>query len=236
MFSMFVLLLICVLTNGFWFGSPAKTTKLTTVVPILNKTQECRQQMTFQQMKDILRQHPCAFENNIGIYLSRTRRDVDPNKIDIKAIHATVNDHRTMINYLINNSVNTTMLGEAILDHHSKAGPILSSWRDIFHLLFIIILIGFVVYFLICRTGLFPQRYCISIFSNCFISQVKDELEQQREQLKQQQEQVQQLMKQLIEQQKIIKTKPIRRKTQDQQSMKSDSGETIRYNEGYISD
>ncbi|CAF3770392.1 unnamed protein product, partial [Rotaria sp. Silwood1] len=173
---------------------------------ILNKTQECRRQMSFQQMKDLLKQHPCAFENSIGIYHSRIRRDVDPNTIDIKAIHATVNDHRTMINYLINNSVNTTMLGEAILDHHRKAGPILSSWRDIFHVLFIIILIGFIVYVLICRTGLFPQNYCISIFSSCFISEIKDEVQQQREQLEQQQQKVQELMKQLIEQQKKIKT------------------------------
>ncbi|CAF1413895.1 unnamed protein product [Rotaria sordida] len=234
---MFILLLICVSTNGLLFRSRAKTTKLTTVATILNETQtqECRRQMTLQQMKDILKQHPCAFENNIEIYLLRTRRDVDPNKIDIKAIHATVNDHRTMINYLINNSVNTTMLGDAILDHHKKTGPILSSWRDIFHLLFIIIFVGFILYFFICRTGLFPQRYCISTFSSCFVSEVKNELQQQREQLQQQQQQVQQLVKQLIEQQKIIKTKPIRRRRQDQQSIRSNSNETVQYNEGYMS-
>ncbi|CAF4330196.1 unnamed protein product, partial [Rotaria sordida] len=67
MISIFILLLICVSTNGWWFGSRAKTTKLTTVATILNETQtqECRQKMTLQQMKDILKQHPCAFENNI---------------------------------------------------------------------------------------------------------------------------------------------------------------------------
>jgi hypothetical protein len=61
-----------------------------------------------------------------------------------------------MVNYFINSSTNTTFIADTINNHHSRNGPILTSWRDIVDLIFITLLIGFLIYFLLCRTGSTP--------------------------------------------------------------------------------
>ncbi len=84
------------------------------------------------------------------------KRNTDAGTMDIHALQTKINDHRTMINYLINNSINATFVVHAINNHHSETGPILTSWRDLIDLFFISFLIAYFTYFLLCRTGFSP--------------------------------------------------------------------------------
>jgi hypothetical protein len=51
--------------------------------------------------------------------------------MDIKAIQATINDHRTMISNIINNSINSSNIQQAVLNHYSNTAPVCNSWRDV---------------------------------------------------------------------------------------------------------
>ncbi|CAF2066630.1 unnamed protein product, partial [Rotaria magnacalcarata] len=53
---------------------------------------------------NLLKRYPCAFIENEIEQNRRTRRDSNAGNLDIHALQTTINDHRTMINYLINNS------------------------------------------------------------------------------------------------------------------------------------
>ncbi|CAF2048211.1 unnamed protein product, partial [Rotaria magnacalcarata] len=76
--------------------------------------------MSLQEIMNLLKRYPCAFiENEIEKNL-RIRRDSNAGNLDIHALQTTINDHRTMINYLINNSMNATYVTNAISSHHSN--------------------------------------------------------------------------------------------------------------------
>jgi short subunit dehydrogenase-like uncharacterized protein len=90
----------------------------------------------------------------------RDKRQVHAGSVDINALQTTINDHRSMINYLINNTINTTVMSNAIMDHHTNTLPILASWRDWIDVMIVLFMIGYVIYKLIMRFG---SRSCDSI-------------------------------------------------------------------------
>ncbi|CAF5229127.1 unnamed protein product, partial [Rotaria magnacalcarata] len=63
-----------------------------------------QRQMSLQEIMNLLKRYPCAFIENEIEQNRRTRRDSNAGNLDIHALQTTINDHRTMINYLINNS------------------------------------------------------------------------------------------------------------------------------------
>ncbi|CAF1506335.1 unnamed protein product [Adineta steineri] len=90
--------------------------------------------MTLKQIVILLTKQPCAQIIEKEDQRQVNKRNTDAGNVDIHALQTTINDHRTMINYLINNSINATYVSDAITNHHSKTGPILNSWRDIIDL------------------------------------------------------------------------------------------------------
>lgn len=120
---------------------------------------------TLEHLIQFLQQQPCVqiVEMMNTKNHSKMKRNTDASgNIDVYALQTTINDHRTMINYLINNSINATYVNNAIDDHHSKTGPIFTSWRDLVDLLMLsCFLFGF-IYYCICRTGISPCDKTIS--------------------------------------------------------------------------
>ena len=95
--------------------------------------QYCEIFLTYNKMARLLSRNTCqtfdipkANQNNHP----RNKRQVHAGDFDIKAIQTTVNDHRTMIEYLFNNSINETILANALYDH-SRTTPSITSWRDL---------------------------------------------------------------------------------------------------------
>ena len=121
-----------------------------------NQTDLCQRSMTLERIIELLKQQPCFIIEQPLSNGIRTKRDTNGGNFDIHAIQTTINDHRTMINYLVNNSINATFVAEAISSHHSKTGPILTSWRDLVDLFFLCLVIGFLLYLAVCRTGCAP--------------------------------------------------------------------------------
>ncbi|CAF1440438.1 unnamed protein product [Adineta ricciae] len=122
-----------------------------------NQIDLCQQRfMTLKEVMELLKQQPCFITEPQHLTNGIQRRDVNNGNFDVHAIQTTINDHRVMINYLINNSINATFVDDAISTYHSKTGPILTSWRDLVDLVFVCLLIGFLMYFLICRAGFAP--------------------------------------------------------------------------------
>lgn len=124
---------------------------------------------TLEEIIQLLKQQPCIqiFETATETrahHSKRQRRNTDASgNIDVRALQTTINDHRTMINYLVNNSINATYVTEAIRDHHSSAGPILSSWRDLIDLFTLSFFIFCFIYYCICRTGISPCDKMIAV-------------------------------------------------------------------------
>ncbi|CAF1255999.1 unnamed protein product [Rotaria sp. Silwood1] len=209
-----------------------------------NETDQCHREMTLQEIKILLKLHPCV---NLGksFATGRMKRQLDAGRVDVYALQTTVNDHRTMINYLINNSINATYVSGAISDHHSKSFPILTSWRDIIDVIFIIIFIGFIMHFLLARAGLSPCKTCFSYFSKCVFPNIDEQLQQQQQlqqQLQQQQTLLQQLQGQLRHQdqeqtqQEINKNYSIRRKQQHVPTIATLHNDIAPFQSGYMSD
>ncbi len=99
----------------------------------------------------------------------RQKRDSTDNT-DIKAIVATVNDHRTMIddhrtmiNNIINNSINTNNLQTVVSNHYSKTTPIWTSWRDIVLIFLLSKAIIEIFYCCICHVKFKPWDYLVSL-------------------------------------------------------------------------
>lgn len=116
-----------------------------------NTTSSCRSQITWMEMNEILKLHPCVLLQRELSSVHRQRREhrrpeIDGGQIDIKALQTTINDHRTMINYLVNNSINATYISTAFKDHHIETGPLWKSWRDILIILESVLLIGILIY------------------------------------------------------------------------------------------
>ncbi|UJR29609.1 hypothetical protein I4U23_017157 [Adineta vaga] len=181
----------------------------------------CSHTMTLQQIIILLKQTPCVpiFENIT--HQHRQKRNTDAGNLNIHALQTTINDHRTMINYLINNSINATFVADAINDHHTKTGPILSSWRDIVAIFTITSFIGIFVYFCVFRSGFNLCDWLIS----CFCQRIINRAQQQQQQ---QQSVTPSNRKSSIKQQRQPKT-PL------QSSLQSLEGEITRINHGYMS-
>lgn len=140
----------------------------------------CQRTMTWFQIVELLQQQPCAIIRTNHHRLSK--RDVNAETIDIKALVATINDHRTMINYLVNNTVNTTIVSNAIMDHHTKTMPILSSWRDSLLILLSVIVFGGIIRLFFKSKGPNP---CDSLFL-CLLSRATAHGNKQEQQQQQQ--------------------------------------------------
>ncbi|CAF1545288.1 unnamed protein product, partial [Rotaria sordida] len=178
--------------------------------------------MTLREIQILLKLHPCASIAKT-IYSGRMKREVNAGSVDVYSLQSTINDHRTMINYLINNSINATYVAGAISDHHTKSFPILTSWRDIIDLFLIIVFIGFIIHCLLVRAGLSPCKGCFSLCSKCLFPNMSEQ-HQQHQQLQQQLQQQQELLQQLQgrlrqreqgqSQQGIIRNQSIRRNQQ----------------------
>jgi hypothetical protein len=108
--------------------------------------QQCQRSMTLDQIILLLLQRPCVI---IAKNIKGT------NRTDIRTLQATINEHRSMLNYLINNCVNSNYVSDAIKYHHSKTGPVLTSWRDLVDVFMITLFMLTVIYLLICR----PQHH-----------------------------------------------------------------------------
>jgi hypothetical protein len=98
----------------------------------------------------------------------REKRDNTGN-VDIKAIQATINDHRTMIEdnrimiyNMINNSINNTSVQQAISNHYSTAAPMWNSWRDIALIFVTFVAFVQVIYYCACQVKLRPCDYLVS--------------------------------------------------------------------------
>ncbi|CAF3329348.1 unnamed protein product [Rotaria socialis] len=197
-----------------------------------NEINQCQQrQMTYEQIKAILEQHPCiGFENESENNSNRRMKRWGDTSNKINAIHGTINEHRTMINYLINNTVNATFVTDAIGDHHSNTRPQFTSWRDIVDLICITIFIGYILYFLICRTGLGPCNHCLSFLSKHMVPRVQ----QQKQQEQQLQEQIKKELQEQFKNTEQIKMHSFRQKKGIYPSTPSVVSDVFPTNKGYI--
>jgi hypothetical protein len=113
---------------------------------------QCHRPMTHAQVVELLQQQPCVVKSKQQSRIGK-RDTQTTGTVDIHALQTTVNDHHTLINYIINNSLNTSILAEAINRHNAKRPPILSEWRDSVDMACIAFIVGALIYLLICRTG-----------------------------------------------------------------------------------
>jgi hypothetical protein len=89
--------------------------------------------------------------------------------MDIKAIQATVNDHRTMIqdnrlmiNNIVNNAINNNTIRQAISNHYSNTVPIWNSWRDVALIFVVCVSLAQIIYCCACQVKLRPCDYLLS--------------------------------------------------------------------------
>ncbi len=134
----------------------------------------CHRTITLKQILQLLNAQPCQ-SIFLQVHQRIHKRNPDAGNLDIHALQTTINDHRTMINYLINNSINATYVGDAISSHHSKTGPILSSWRDIIDICTVTFLLGYIIYYGIFRTGFGPCDKLISCCCRPVIARAQNE-------------------------------------------------------------
>ncbi|CAF1464159.1 unnamed protein product [Rotaria sordida] len=202
---------------------------------------QCQNHMTYEQMKNLLERHPCiAIEiensnmNNIKRRAKRLFNENTHNKIN--ALYGKIDEHREMINYIFNNSINATILTSAIKNHHSNSPPQLNSWRDLLDLFLISILILCIIYYLIFKSGFKRcDRFLISLFKD-----VNHRVEQHNEHNQKEQfdKQIEEFKKQI---QQLQNNDPIRIHTMYQNernypAMPSITNDIVRYNNGYISE
>ncbi|CAF1521412.1 unnamed protein product [Adineta ricciae] len=114
----------------------------------------CAESVTYTQVLKLIREASCSQHHENITIIPKTKyqkRELTANN-DIKALQTTINDHRVMIEYLFNNSINESTLTKTFQDH-SPRPPTFSSWRDIIDMICIIIIIGALIHFLICIHG-----------------------------------------------------------------------------------
>jgi hypothetical protein len=201
---------------SFWFD-------LTNGLPMNEKNQTvlCQQPTkTLKEIQELVKQQSCLILKK-EITNDIQKRDINGGNLDIHAIQTTVNDNRVMINYLINNSINATFVADAIETYHSKTGPIFTSWRDLVDLFFIILFLGFFIYFIICRGGFVP---CDRLLQ-CLFKPIIQRLQKQQQQ-------------QQTEPSTIIDMDMSRRRNQQQQPQQhtSISGDFGQYNAAHITE
>lgn len=106
--------------------------------------QRCQRLVTFEEAQFIMAHSPCAMDFNVtGTRMKRDRDTASGSHVyalqsTIKDHRTIIDDHRTMINYLMNNTVNVTQFNQHFTDQHSRTGPIWTSWRDLSLILLII--------------------------------------------------------------------------------------------------
>ncbi|CAF3589124.1 unnamed protein product [Rotaria socialis] len=225
-----------------------------------NVSYQCEGRMHIQQIILKLKQHPCPIivKEEIDTHRKMKRQVVDAGTVNVHALQRTANDHRTLINYLINNSINATIMSDAIITHHSKTGPILSSWRDLNHLFITIFLLGFIIYLILSRTGCTPCHRCLNMLSGSLLPRLQEHEKQQQElvqqiqkqlqeQIQQQQQQFekqqQELWKQLQQHQRSSRIQsqpplppPAVRNQIHYSTLPAMSTDAVRFNNGYMSD
>ena len=127
----------------FMIGSTNGRVDGGSVTGIEGQASPCHRSMNLSQVVELLQQR-----NRIG------KRDThNTGTVDIHALQTTVNDHHTLINYIINNSLNTSFLTEAVNRQNAQRPPMLTEWRDCVDMACIAFIVGALVYLLICRTG-----------------------------------------------------------------------------------
>jgi len=117
--------------------------------------------MTYEEVHNLLTHSPCAFDIKNDQLKLRSKRSDDTNDAstnNVYALQSTINDHRTiiddhrkMINYLMNNTINITQLNQHYTEQHTNTTPIWKSWRDVSLLLLIFISFCAIIVFLVIR-------------------------------------------------------------------------------------
>ena len=125
----------------------------TTVLPPV-----CQQTITYEEIFEILVHTQCTSSTNHRLRRSNDDDQTVASTNNIYALQSTINDHRTMIDdhrkmihYLINNTVNVTHLNQYYADQHASTRPIWRSWRDLCLLLLIFIFLLLIIIFVIKR-------------------------------------------------------------------------------------
>lgn len=109
---------------------------------------QCHRVLNYEQIQELLVRSPCALDQR------RMKRNGNTDSSGhIYALKATVDDHRTiihdhrtMINYLMNNTVNVTQLQQYFVEQHSRGGPVWKSWRDLSLIFLIILCLSMAIY------------------------------------------------------------------------------------------
>ncbi|CAF2856223.1 unnamed protein product [Rotaria sp. Silwood2] len=173
MFYFFVMMLCTKTLSNALVMSENKENNLVEYNVTENQTNLCENHMTFDEMKKFLKEHSCLFMeiecNSIG---RRYKRWGESTNNKINAIHATIHEQRNMINFLFNNSINTTILTNTISDHHSKKGPQLTSRRDIIDLILVALVVLYIIYLIIFRAGCSPCNNFLLYLSKTFTRRV----------------------------------------------------------------
>jgi len=125
-------------------------------------TSRCQRTLTYKQILELLENNACQ---SIVLQQRQRRTPDDDNKDDqtiastnnIYALQTTVNDHRVMIDdhrkmihYLINNTVNITHLNQYYADQHARMKPVWKSWRDVCLLILLFICFSIII-IIICK-------------------------------------------------------------------------------------
>ena len=224
--QLFVIILLNIwLINGMSVGYQKAGNQMEDdTINFHHQTLSCQRTMTLKQILILLKQQPCAQIIEKQENRQRKKRNTDAGNVDIHALQTTINDHRTMINYLINNSINATFVADAISNHHSKTGPILSSWRDLIDICTVTLFIGFFVYYCICRTGFTPCDNIISFFCKPVFSRTQSQKQQQQEQ------------RPTTSIEHSLRRKVAAQPRQAHSSAISVDGDIVRFNNGYMSE
>ena len=136
--------LVMVMVRQLWFylvlllGSGASQT--------MNDMTRCERSVGYEELQFILAHSHCARDVPEETYGIRMKRNQDSDTSShVYALQATIkdhrtiiDDHRTMINYLLNNTVNVTQFNQNFANQHSQTGPMWKSWRDVSLVLLII--------------------------------------------------------------------------------------------------
>ncbi|CAF0796223.1 unnamed protein product [Adineta steineri] len=187
-----------------------------------NQIDHCRPTMTLDEAIRLLREQPCLFLGKQNG--SRVKRDQTAGKIDIKALQATVNDHRSMINVMMNNSMNATFIDAAFINSQKRTGPILTSWRDLVDLVTIAIFIGIIAYYCFCRSRCNPCHKIILYLFKPLVNNIEEK------QAKQQQQQPEQPIRPIV-----VET-PRRHQQRWRSPITSMNEDIVHFNNGYMSD
>lgn len=210
---------------------------------MVNPIDQCQPRMTtLKEVREILDKEPCIlFENyNFNQNNRRQKRFLggnDDTRNHINAINAKIAQHHDMINVLTNSSINTTIMFNAIRDHHVFTMPNLYSWRDLSHLLVLTILLITILYFLFCQSQIKPcQKLLLLCLRKNSIMHSEQEHKLQ-ECVQQQQQQLNRLEQQFEDFKKLLVNRKSNRRTRAiYPSMPSVNSDITQYNQGYMSE